>query len=60
MTRNSDAPVRFSASSFLHSLGLYKKNKGLPWWSWGSDSTLQMQGAQVQSPVRELDLTYRN
>ena len=32
----------------------------LPWWSSGSDSMLLMQGSQVQSLVRELDLTCHN
>ena len=30
---------------------------GLPWWSRDLDSMLCMQGAQVQSPVREQDPT---
>ena len=33
---------------------------GLPRWSSGYDSALPMQGAQVQSLVRELDSTYHN
>ena len=38
------------------------KNKieGLPWLSSGLDSALVMQGVQVQSLVRELDLTSYN
>ena len=32
-----------------------KVDKALPWWSSGSTRT--MQGAQVQSLVKELDLT---
>ena len=34
--------------------------QGFPWWSSGSDSKLPMQGAQVQSLVRELDPTCKN
>ena len=33
---------------------------GFPWWSTGSDSMLPMQGAQVQSLVRELDPMFGN
>ena len=33
---------------------------GLPWWSSGWDSTLQVQGSQVHTLVRELDPTCRN
>ena len=33
---------------------------GFPWWVTGSDSMLPMQGAQVQSLVRELDPTFRD
>ena len=39
---------------------LEKLNMGLPWWSSGSDSTLPMQGAQIQFPVRELGSSCRN
>ena len=34
-----------------------KWSQGLPWWSGGWDSALSVQGAQVLSLVRELDLT---
>ena len=37
-----------------------KEMEGLPWWSSGWDSTLPMQGAQVQSLIMELDPTCRN
>ena len=30
-------------------------SQGLPWWVSGQDSMLPIQGAQVQSLVRELD-----
>ena len=33
------------------------KSQGLPWWHSDQDPTLPMQGAQVQSMVRELDPT---
>ena len=32
-----------------------EETEGLPWWFRGKDSSLPMQGAQVQSLVRELD-----
>ena len=37
-----------------------KRVRGLPWWSSDQDSMLSVQGAQVPSPVRELDPTCRN
>lgn len=41
--------------------GLFSKQyKGLAWWSSGKDSTFPMQGVQVQSLIRELDLTPRD
>ena len=33
---------------------------GFPWWVTGSDSMLPMQGAQVQSLIRELDPTIKS
>ena len=39
---------------------LEKLNMGLPWWSSGLDSTLPMQGAQIQFPLRELGSSCRN
>ena len=33
------------------------ENKGLPSWAGGKDSTFPMQEVQVQSLIRELDLT---
>ena len=36
---------------------LLEEFEGLPWWSSGWDSELSMQGAQIQSLVRELDTT---
>ena len=39
---------------------LKKLNTGLPWWSSGLDSTLPMQGAQIQFLVRELGPSCRN
>ena len=39
---------------------VYSKKQGHPWWSSPQDSTLPMQGAQVWSPVRELDPACRN
>ena len=35
-------------------LGIRTNTKGLPWWSSGKDSTLPIQGVQVQSLVRQL------
>ena len=37
-----------------------KTCQGLPWWSSGQDSTFPVQGARVQSLVRELDLKCYN
>ena len=38
----------------------FKEGGGLPWGSSGQDSKLPMQGAQLQSPVWELDPTCLN
>ena len=34
-----------------------QSGEGLPWWSSGYDSVLTVQGAQVQSLLREVDPT---
>ena len=54
--------LSYKGSPMVCTLGKKKKDHGLgfSWWSSGEDSELVMQGAWVQSLVRELDPTCHN
>ena len=52
-------PARSEAGKALNTVCL-RPLQGLPWWSSGQDSARPVQGAWVQSLVRELDPAYGN
>ena len=52
----------FGTASYLSQKRKREKEslEGLPWWSSGYDSMFPMQGAQIWSLIKELDLTRHN